>query len=192
MCIAGNSGRAMEEIIIKKAGEMFLKYGLRSVSIDDICNDLHISKRTFYRYFKQKEELVEKMLVRVVEKHRKVKMEYGEGETVVDYINSNFKKFTERSAIAEKHMVFFYDLEKYYPVTAGNFARQMKETDRQQVKAVLERGIEEGVFEKEMDVEAMTTLLTEGFATAFRKIEGTYAQKMEFVLKSALKLIIKQ
>ncbi|MCQ2331673.1 MAG: TetR/AcrR family transcriptional regulator [Paludibacteraceae bacterium] len=192
MCIAGNSGRAMEEIIIKKAGEMFLKYGLRSVSIDDICNDLHISKRTFYRYFKQKEELVEKMLVRVVEKHRKVKMEYGEGETVVDYINSNFKKFAERSAIAEKHMVFFYDLEKYYPVTAGNFARQMKETDRQQVKAVLERGIEEGVFEKEMDVEAMTTLLTEGFATAFRKIEGTYAQKMEFVLKSALKLIIKQ
>lgn len=171
---------------------MFLKYGLRSVSIDDICNDLHISKRTFYHYFKQKEELVEKMLARVIEKHRKVKMEYGEDETVVDYINSNFKKFTERSAIAEKHMVFFYDLEKYYPVTARNFARQMKETDRQQVNAVLERGIEEGVFEKEMDVEAMTTLLTEGFATAFRKIEGTYAQKMEFVLKNALKLIIKQ
>lgn len=182
----------MEEIIIKKAGEMFLKYGLRSVSIDDICNDLHMSKRTFYHYFKQKEELVEKMLARVIEKHRKVKMEYGENETVIDYINSNFKKFTERSAIVEKHMVFFYDLEKYYPVTAEKFATEMKKTDRQQVKAVLERGIEEGVFESGMDVESMTTLLTEGFATAFNKISGTYAQKMEFVLKNALKLIIKQ
>ena len=30
------------------AEQLFLKYGLRSVSIDDICNELHISKKTFY------------------------------------------------------------------------------------------------------------------------------------------------
>ena len=48
--------------IIKVASELFLKYGLRSVTIDDICNELRISKKTFYVHFKQKEELIESLL----------------------------------------------------------------------------------------------------------------------------------
>lgn len=47
--------------IIKVASELFLKYGLRSVTIDDICNELRISKKTFYVHFKQKEELIESL-----------------------------------------------------------------------------------------------------------------------------------
>ncbi|MBO8440564.1 MAG: helix-turn-helix transcriptional regulator [bacterium] len=41
--------------IIDKAKELFLKYGLRSVTIDDICRDLRISKKTFYSVLKGKE-----------------------------------------------------------------------------------------------------------------------------------------
>ncbi len=55
--------------ILKTASDLFLKYGLRSVSIDDICNELHISKKTFYAHFKQKEELVESLLAQMSCKH---------------------------------------------------------------------------------------------------------------------------
>ena len=48
--------------ILKTSGELFFKFGIRSVSIDDICNDLHISKKTFYTVFKQKDELVVELL----------------------------------------------------------------------------------------------------------------------------------
>ena len=49
----------MKETILKKAGEIFLKYGFKSVTMDDIANDLGISKKTIYKHFKNKVELVD-------------------------------------------------------------------------------------------------------------------------------------
>ena len=43
--------------IIKTAGEMFFRLGIRSVLIDDICRELGMSKKTFYVYFAGKDEL---------------------------------------------------------------------------------------------------------------------------------------
>ena len=48
--------------IIKTAGELFFRLGIRSVSIDDICRELGISKKTFYVYFDSKDELVAQLL----------------------------------------------------------------------------------------------------------------------------------
>ena len=48
--------------IIQTAGEMFFRLGIRSVSIDDICHELGMSKKTFYVYFASKDELIEQML----------------------------------------------------------------------------------------------------------------------------------
>ena len=48
--------------IIKTAGELFFRLGIRSVSIDDICRELGMSKKTFYVYFASKDELVEQLL----------------------------------------------------------------------------------------------------------------------------------
>ena len=48
--------------IIKTAGELFFRLGIRSVSIDDICHELGMSKKTFYVYFASKDELIEQML----------------------------------------------------------------------------------------------------------------------------------
>ena len=49
--------------IIKTAGELFFRLGIRSISIDDICRELGMSKKTFYVYFASKDELIEQMLV---------------------------------------------------------------------------------------------------------------------------------
>ena len=51
-----------KQLIIKTAGEMFFRLGIRSVSIDDICHELGMSKKTFYEYFESKDELVAQML----------------------------------------------------------------------------------------------------------------------------------
>ena len=48
--------------IIKTAGELFFRLGIRSVSIDDICREIGMSKKTFYVYFASKDELIEQML----------------------------------------------------------------------------------------------------------------------------------
>ncbi len=182
----------MRTEIIKKGAEMFLRLGLRSVSIDDICNELHISKRTFYQHFRQKEELIEEMLERTIEKHEKIKIEYDSNLTVIDFINAHFKKFTQRSSMVEKNFVFFHDLEKYYPAIAQKFALRMHDIDQRQVREVLEHGIREGVFRQEIEIEPMVTLLTDGFSNTAKKItDKTVVSKAEFLLDCMMRLVKK-
>jgi len=52
----------VQKNIVKTAGELFFRLGIRSVSIDDICRELGMSKKTFYVYFASKDELIEQML----------------------------------------------------------------------------------------------------------------------------------
>ena len=49
----------MKEKIIQKATEMFLKLGFKSVTMDDIACEMCISKKTIYKYFQNKETLIE-------------------------------------------------------------------------------------------------------------------------------------
>lgn len=44
--------------IINKARELFWKFGFRRVSIEEICTEANVSKMTFYKHFKNKDELV--------------------------------------------------------------------------------------------------------------------------------------
>jgi len=55
----------MEEkkrFIIKNAGQLYLKFGIRNITMDSIATDLGISKKTLYLYFKDKEDLVSQVI----------------------------------------------------------------------------------------------------------------------------------
>ena len=45
------------EKIIQQAGELFMKYGVRRVTMDEIARGLAVSKKTLYQYFKDKDEI---------------------------------------------------------------------------------------------------------------------------------------
>ncbi|MFX7878868.1 helix-turn-helix domain-containing protein, partial [Acinetobacter baumannii] len=49
----------IEERILYKAHEMFMRYGIRSVSMDEIASQLGVSKKTIYQYYTDKDALVE-------------------------------------------------------------------------------------------------------------------------------------
>lgn len=54
--------RTREELL-ENISELFLKYGLRGTSMDDICSHLKISKKTLYQYFSNKDDLVEQIMM---------------------------------------------------------------------------------------------------------------------------------
>jgi len=49
----------MREKILEIASEMFLNLGFKSVTMDDIANEMGISKKTIYQHFANKTKLVE-------------------------------------------------------------------------------------------------------------------------------------
>ena len=52
----------LQENIILVSCRLFEQFGIRSVSIDNVCKELQISKKTFYTVFLQKEDLVDAVL----------------------------------------------------------------------------------------------------------------------------------
>src|SRR5580765_6719580 len=60
-----------KERILQKAHELFMRYGVRSVSMDDIAAQLGMSKKTLYQYYADKEELVDVTLGALLDDNRK-------------------------------------------------------------------------------------------------------------------------
>ncbi len=80
----------MKETILNKAVDLFLRYGFKSVTMDDIANDLAISKKTIYKYFRHKIDLIDASTILV---HKKV-------DTMIDdIVRENFNAIEENFVI---------------------------------------------------------------------------------------------
>ena len=107
--------------IVRTAGELFFRLGIRSVSIDDICRELGMSKKTFYVFFESKDALIEQMLqanIDYIGSKLKALSEQGDFRQLV-------KKFLKHQEV-EKNDVrrvpqLVYDLKKYYPRQFADF-----------------------------------------------------------------------
>ena len=160
-----------KEQIIKTAGEMFFRLGIRSVSIDDICRELGMSKKTFYVYFASKDELVAQLL------HSNV--EYISGKMDDLRQMHDFRKLVEcfvHRQEAEKNDVrrvpqLVYDLKKYYPRQFEDFQHECFRTQKEYIKAYLEQGISEGMVRADLDTELTATLFAKIHADAVRDCE---------------------
>jgi AcrR family transcriptional regulator len=157
--------------IIKTAGEMFFRLGIRSVSIDDICHELGMSKKTFYVYFESKDALVAQLLHANVD-YISQKME--EMAKLHDFrqLVSKFLKHQE----AEKNDVrrvpqLVYDLKKYYPRQFADFQHECFQTQKEYIKRYLEQGREEGYVRANLNIELTATLFAKIHSDAIRDFE---------------------
>ncbi len=157
--------------IIKTAGELFFRLGIRSVSIDDICHELGMSKKTFYVYFASKDELVSQML-----------------QANVDYITAKMqdllktgdfrqlvKKFISHQE-AEKNDVrrvpqLVYDLKKYYPRQFEEFQVSCFKKQKEFIAQYLRMGIEQGLVRANLNIELTAVFFAKIHSDAIRDFE---------------------
>jgi AcrR family transcriptional regulator len=170
--------------ILKTAGELFFKFGIRSVSIDDICNELHISKKTFYTVFKQKDELVVELLDAILHKKEKdYRVVIDQECNVLDMLVQNFKKM--RSHSIEKHLAFGYDLEKFYPELWHAHLIKIKDLDLTYTAQMLQKGILQGMFRENLNVEATAILISNMVPDTLKELMNlsmNTAQRVDYIL----------
>lgn len=147
----------MKETVLKKASEMFLSCGFKSVTMDDIANELGISKKTIYKYFENKEMLVDES-AELIHQNIQMKIEEvcNEGYNAIQEnfetkrkIDSLFKNLNESP---------FFQLEKYYAQTFRKIIDKKKKSFKLFVQNNIERGIAEGLYRKETHKEVISTL----------------------------------
>jgi len=157
--------------IIKTAGELFFRLGIRSVSIDDICRELGISKKTFYVYFESKDELIEQML------QANISYMSGKMQELLDLrdFRQLVKKFIKHQE-AEKNDVrrvpqLVYDLKKYYPRQFADFQVKCFETQKNYIMRYLELGEAQGLVRANLNIELTAVLFAKIHNDAIRDFE---------------------
>lgn len=177
--------------ILKTAGELFLKYGLRSVSIDDICNEMHISKKTFYVHFKQKDELVECLLTSIRDNEIRNQNELLLSDNIVTTVLVNYKNILKNFNV-DKHLAFFYDLEKYYPKLMSIHNKEKNQNLENNVKSVLKLGIEQGFFRTDINIDMMSNFLVQSFLAFVSDLKADstpYRKKIDFIMETFFRLV---
>lgn len=142
----------MKEKIIEKASDLFLKLGFKSVTMDDIAGEMCISKKTIYKYFCNKEILIEGTTALV---HKQVH------EVVDAIVAKNLNAIHENFEIREMFRNMFknntdtspiYQLKKHYPEIYQNVIALENDQCGHWFKKNIEKGIREGLYRNDLNV----------------------------------------
>lgn len=132
---------------------MFLKLGFKSVTMDDIACEMCISKKTIYKYFSNKEKLIEEGTEVV---HQKIHMLMD--EVVAQNHNAIAENFEIRKMFKEMFQSFdhspAYQLKKHYPEIYEKMMANEIQDCSQLFTQNIEKGIAEGLYRPEVDIAA--------------------------------------
>jgi AcrR family transcriptional regulator len=147
----------MKEKILKTSADMFLTYGFKSVTMDDIAEKMSISKKTIYAHFSNKTKLVEETTFGMFHCISK-------GIDAICELNSNpieelfqIKRFVLENLKDEKSSPI-YQLQKYYPQIHVNLTRKQFDLMQDCVSENLARGVRQEYFRKEIDIPFITRI----------------------------------
>lgn len=180
------------ENIIQTAVKLFEQYGIRSVSIDNVCSELRISKKTFYTYFPQKEELVDAVLnyqkAQNIERYEKLFKNKNAIDSLIIIIKE-VKKGLEN----ESHTMC-YDLEKYYPKIHERHESEKNEIMKMGFEMNLRQGIAEGYYREDLDVDLISLFHSIQIKNTFEMMQQSskkYSKKrlIEFFMDLMIHLI---
>ncbi len=145
------------KIIIEKVTSMYLDYGIKGVTMDDVANKLAISKKTLYQYFKDKKELVMAVLEHQ-DTNRNIDFSILEKQDT-NAIDELFYYYEIQVQMIKNHKpAFVHDLRKYYPEIFTHFQKIKHKRIFESIKGNLIKGKKEGLYRKELNEDVLSRL----------------------------------
>ena len=145
----------VQERIIQTAHDLYMRKGVRSVSLDEIALQLGISKKTIYQFFEDKDTLVESVIeALIIEKKETC------GYNVDNADNPIHEYFIAEEEIKEViagiHPSMINDMQKYHPKAYSILMEFQHKFLYDIIKTNLVKGIEMGLYKDDIDVEILT------------------------------------
>jgi len=144
-----------KERIAAKAQELFMRFGIRSVSMDDIANNLGMSKKTLYQYYADKDELVEE----VVDSHINI----VEGDCMncqkdaKDAIHEIFLTMEHiMDEFSNMNPMLLYDLEKFHFKAFQRFKNYKDKFLLEIIRNNIEWGIKDELYRADLNVDVLS------------------------------------
>lgn len=153
----------VKQQIINKSEELFMRYGIRSVSMDDIARELGISKKTLYQQVENKSDLIRQIFVERSQEEREA----------IEKMREQSDNAIEELVIVARFMISRlrhisptsrYDLEKYYQDVHREIDRLHMTFFTHFIQENLVRGIKEDLYRQSVEVKIVAKLFV-GMAT---------------------------
>jgi AcrR family transcriptional regulator len=148
------------QTIVEEAAVMFRTYGIRAVTMDMLAGHLGISKRTIYEVFRDKDELLQGVLKWMKEKQAEtMKKIFSESANVIEAI---FKMLDMMgNHLQNMSPAFQMDMKRYHNEMFRNPDGQVEFPYSSSNSEIIGRGIKEGIFRKDIDVDITNKCLLE-------------------------------
>lgn len=154
-----NETAEIKNKLIQTADEMFMRLGIKSVSMDDIARELGVSKKTVYQFVENKRELVNLVMEEDACKDIAViKENHEQSKDAIDEFLCNSRYFIRQ--MREISPATLRDLQKYYPDIWKEQLQAHHAEFTKSIAANLERGMEEGLYRDDLDSEIIANLYT--------------------------------
>jgi AcrR family transcriptional regulator len=143
-----------QERIVKKAHELFMRYGIRSVSMDEVANHLGMSKKTIYQFYTDKDALVEDVInIEITEKQVVCKMHRQKSENAILEIFMATDMLLE--LLTHMNPALIFDLEKYHPKAFRKYNEHKNSFLYTLIKENIEWGKKDGLYREEILADIM-------------------------------------
>jgi TetR/AcrR family transcriptional regulator, cholesterol catabolism regulator len=182
----------LKQNITQTASKLFHRSGVRNISIDEVCSELRISKKTFYQHFQQKEDLIGAVIEENKQQHFEKFEKNLRNKNAIDSLIFIIKELKKNSD-CEPHQLWF-DIQKYYPKVFEKYEIMKLEAIRIGFEQNLIQGIEEGYYRKDLDIELASFFHSVQMKTTFEMMQENqkkFAKKrmMDFYIDLIIHLI---
>lgn len=181
----------MKDKIVKKASEMFMSLGFKSVTMDDIASEMGISKKTIYAHFSNKETIVAVVTDAIFEDIS------SEINCICSLEKNPIEELYDIKKCVMEHMRNektspSYQLQKYYPAIFQNIKKRQFNFMQECVVKNLQRGLEHKLYRENLDVQFVSRIYFNGltgikenelFPTTMFEGRALYEMYLEYHLR---------
>lgn len=147
---------------IEPIKELFYKFGLKNLNMDELSRRLGISKKTLYTFVKNKEELVEKVFLYEELKLERISAEIGK------YPINAIEKLLKISQLVHEEVkkinpMIRFEMEKYYPQVFDKYVEKKRKFVFEGMKDNIRQGIAEKLYRDDINAELVATIYINSF-----------------------------
>ncbi len=148
-------------LLLEKSADLFKKYGIRNLTMDDVAKELGMSKKTIYRFVENKAELVKLTLQNYLDAERKqLEAMLKPAENSVDEMIHMIAYFFNQ--VSDFNPSALTDMQKYYPETWDIYNKYRFHFMLNRIEENLKNGVKQGVYRNDLDADIISKIYIGG------------------------------
>lgn len=146
-----------EKELFEKVTHLFMRFGIKSMTMDEVARQLGISKKTLYQYVDNKKDLVKRMMELHIDCEQcSLQETFSKCDNAIEEIMEMTKEVSTQ--MKEMHPSILFDMRKYHPEAFQILVNHKDKFVRKSIHTNLENGIKEGFYRSNLNPGIVTEL----------------------------------